>query len=208
MAGVILPFAFGSFGLEFIYKVGDNPEEFSLESIQVSISQDKRDVFITMSIFEGEKFTINEVNVLGDMPIDEEVYQPIIASLKDTTYSQAQITSIEEYFTSLLGNQGYTFAEVRGNPEIQESSNLVNLLFIIQPGNRTYARKINFSGNFLTNDEVLRREMRQFEGAWASDDAIENSKIRLERLGYFKEVNVETIPVPGTEDQILSLIHI
>ena len=136
------------------------------------------------------------------MPIDEEVYQPIIESLKDTTYSQAQITSIEEYFTSLLGNQGYTFAEVRGNPEIQETSNLVNLLFIIQPGNRTYARKINFSGNFLTNDEVLRREMRQFEGAWASDDAIENSKIRLERLGYFKEVNVETIPVPGTEDQI------
>ena len=176
--------------------------EFSLESIQVSISQDKRDVFITMSIFEGEKFTINEVNVLGDMPIDEEVYQPIIDSLKDTTYSQAQITSIEEYFTSLLGNQGYTFAEVRGNPEIQESSNLVDLLFIIQPGNRTYARKINFSGNFLTNDEVLRREMRQFEGAWASDDAIENSKVRLERLGYFKEVNVETIPVPGTEDQI------
>ena len=76
------------------------------------------------------------------------------------------------------------------------------VIFLVQPGNRTYARKILFSGNYLTNDEVLRREMRQFEGAWASDNLIEGSKLRLERLGFFKEVNVETIPVPGTEDQV------
>ena len=176
--------------------------KYSLESIQVSISQDRKDVFITMSILEGEKYTIDEVNIIGDLPLDENLYQPILDSLNGQLYSQAQITQIEEYFTNLLGNEGYTFAEVRGTPEIQDDDELVDLLFIVQPGNRTYARKINFSGNYLTNDEVLRREMRQFEGAWASDNLIEQSKLRLERLGYFKEVNVETIPVPGTEDQV------
>ena len=176
--------------------------KYSLESIQVSISQDRKDVFITMSILEGEKYTIDEVNIIGDLPLDENLYQPILDSLNGQLYSQAQITQIEECFTNLLGNEGYTFAEVRGTPEIQDDDELVDLLFIVQPGNRTYARKINFSGNYLTNDEVLRREMRQFEGAWASDNLIEQSKLRLERLGYFKEVNVETIPVPGTEDQV------
>ena len=151
---------------------------------------------------EGEKYTIDEVNIIGDLPIDENLYQPILDTLNGELYSQAQITQIEEYFKNLLGNEGYTFAEVRGTPEIQDDDELVDLLFIVQPGNRTYARKINFSGNYLTNDEVLRREMRQFEGAWASDNLIEQSKLRLERLGYFKEVNVETIPVPGTEDQV------
>ena len=176
--------------------------KFSLESSQVSVSKDKKDVFITLSISEGEQYSINEINVIGEMPLDEAIYTPIVESLKDQIYSQAQITSIEEYFVNLLGNEGYTFAEVTGNPEVSEDANNVSLIFLVQPGNRTYARKILFSGNYLTNDEVLRREMRQFEGAWASDNLIENSKIRLERLGFFKEVEVETIPVPGTEDQV------
>ena len=176
--------------------------KFSLESSQVSVSKDKKDVFITLSISEGEQYSINEINVIGKMPLDEAIYTPIVESLKGQIYSQAQITSIEEYFVNLLGNEGYTFAEVTGNPEVSEDANNVSLIFLVQPGNRTYARKILFSGNYLTNDEVLRREMRQFEGAWASDNLIENSKIRLERLGFFKEVEVETIPVPGTEDQV------
>ena len=176
--------------------------KFSLESSQVSVSKDMKDVFITLSISEGEQYSINEINVIGEMPLDEAIYTPIVESLKDQIYSQAQITSIEEYFVNLLGNEGYTFAEVTGNPEVSEDANNVSLIFLVQPGNRTYARKILFSGNYLTNDEVLRREMRQFEGAWASDNLIENSKIRLERLGFFKEVEVETIPVPGTEDQV------
>ena len=176
--------------------------KFSLESVQVSVSEDKKDIFITYSISEGEKYKISKVNLIGDMPVDELIYQPILDSLLEEIYSQAQITAIEEFITSILGNEGYTFAQVKGNPEPIAEGQDVELTFIVQPGNRTYARKINFSGNFLTNDEVLRREMRQFEGAWASDDRIENSKVRLERLGYFKEVNVETIPVPGTEDQV------
>ena len=176
--------------------------KFSIESSQVSISKNKEDVFITLSISEGAQYKIDDVNVIGDMPLNEEMYLPIMESQKDRIYSQAQITQIEEYLVNLLGNEGYTFAEVSGNPEIDEDDQTVALLFVIQPGNRTYARKIQFSGNYLTNDEVLRREMRQFEGAWASDNLIEASKVRLERLGFFKEVNVETIPVAGSEDQV------
>jgi len=176
--------------------------KFSIESSQVSISKNKEDVFITLSISEGVQYKINDVTVIGDMPLNEEMYLPIIESQKDQIYSQAQITQIEEYFINLLGNEGYTFAEVTGNPEINEEDQTVSLLFVVQPGNRTYARKIQFTGNYLTNDEVLRREMRQFEGAWASDNLIEASKVRLERLGFFKEVNVETIPVAGSEDQV------
>jgi outer membrane protein insertion porin family len=176
--------------------------KFSIESSQVSVSKDKKDVFITLSVREGEQYKIDEVTVIGDVPLDELLYSPILESLKDQIYSQAQITSIEEYFVNFLGNEGYTFAEVSGNSDISEEGNKVSLIFLVQPGNRTYARKILFSGNYLTNDEVLRREMRQFEGAWASDNLIEGSKVRLERLGFFKEVEVETIPVPGTEDQV------
>jgi len=176
--------------------------KFSIESSQVSISKNKEDVFITLSISEGVQYKINDVTVIGDMPLNDEMYLPIMESQKDQIYSQAQITQIEEYLVNLLGNEGYTFAEVTGNPEINEEDQTVSLLFVVQPGNRTYARKIQFTGNYLTNDEVLRREMRQFEGAWASDNLIEASKVRLERLGFFKEVNVETIPVPGSEDQV------
>lgn len=176
--------------------------KFSIESSQVSVSKDKKDVFITLSISEGAQYTIDAVNIIGEMPIEEKMYTPILDGLKDQIYSQAQITSIEEYLVNYLGNEGYTFAEVTGNPEINVEENTVSLIFLVQPGNRTYARKILFSGNYLTNDEVLRREMRQFEGAWASDNLIEGSKVRLERLGFFKEVSVETIPVPGTEDQV------
>jgi len=176
--------------------------KFSIESSQISLSRDKKSIFITFNVNEGSKYKINEVDVIGEVPFDEEVYEEIVGSLKDTTYSQAQITSIEEFFTNVLGNRGYAFAEVIGNPEINEETNEVKLIFSVQPGNRTYTRKILFTGNNVTQDHVLRREMRQFEGAWSSDNAIEAGKIRLERLGYFKEVNVETIPVPGTDDQI------
>ena len=176
--------------------------KFSIESSQISLSRDKKLIFITFNVNEGEKYTINDVDVVGEIPFDEDVYIDIINRLKDTTYSQAQITSIEEFFTNVLGNRGYAFAEVVGNPEINEATNEVKLIFSVQPGNRTYTRKILFTGNDITQDYVLRREMRQFEGAWTSDNSIEAGKVRLERLGYFKEVNVETIPVPGTEDQI------
>ena len=176
--------------------------KFSIESSQISLSRDKKSIFITFNVNEGEKYKINDVDVVGEVPFEEVIYKDILEGLKNTTYSQAQITSIEDFFTNVLGNRGYAFAEVAGNPEINEDTNEVKLIFSIQPGNRTYTRKILFTGNDITQDHVLRREMRQFEGAWTSDNSIEAGKVRLERLGYFKEVNVETIPVPSTDDQI------
>ena len=176
--------------------------QFSIESSQVSISRDRSSIYITYIISEGPKYTISDVKIVGDMPINEELIDPIIETQKDITYSQAQITQIEEIFTSLLGNEGYAFASVKGQPDIDEEMLEVDLSFVIDPGKRTYTRKILFEGNEITQDDVLRREMRQFEGAWASDDKIEQSRVRLERLGFFKEVNVETVPVPGTDDQI------
>jgi outer membrane protein insertion porin family len=176
--------------------------KFSIESSEISLSKDKKSIFINFNIFEGEQYTINDVEVVGDLPFGDEVYEEITNTLKDQIYSQAQITSIEEFFTNVLGNQGYAFAEVTGNPVVDDDSQDVKITFSVVPGKRTYTRKILFAGNNLTQDYVLRREMRQFEGAWSSDNSIEAGKIRLERLGYFKEVNVETIPVVGTDDQI------
>ena len=176
--------------------------KFSIESSQISLSRDKKSIFITYNVNEGNKYTIDDVDVIGEIPFEEEVYIYIVNSLKDQTYSQAQITSIEEFFINVLGNRGYAFAEVSGDTQIIDDSNEVKLTFTVVPGKKTYTRKIIFTGNNVTQDYVLRREMRQFEGAWTSDNSIEAGKVRLERLGYFKEVNVETIPVVGTEDQI------
>jgi outer membrane protein insertion porin family len=176
--------------------------KFSIESSQISLSKDMKSIFINFNIFEGTKYTISNAEVVGDIPLDDEVYSGIISSLNGLTYSQAQITSIEEFFVNILGNRGYAFAEVTGNPEVNENTDEVEIIFTIDPGKRTYTRKILFTGNNITQDYVLRREMRQFEGAWSSNNSIEAGKVRLERLGYFKEVEVETIPVPNTDDQI------
>ena len=176
--------------------------KFSIESSQISLSRDKKSIFITFNINEGQTYIINDVNLIGEIPFEEEVYIEIIESLKNETYSQAKITSIEEFFVNVLGNRGYAFAEVTGNTDVIDDSNEVNLTFSVIPGNKTYTRKILFTGNYVTQDEVLRREMRQFEGAWSSNNSIEAGKVRLERLGFFKEVNVETVPVIGTEDEI------
>ena len=176
--------------------------KFSIESSQISLSRDKKSIFITFNINEGKKYTINNVNIIGEIPFEENIYINILENLKKETYSQAQITSIEEFFVDVLGNRGYAFAEVKGDTETIDDSNQVDLTFAVIPGKKTYTRKILFTGNHVTQDEVLRREMRQFEGAWSSNNSIEAGKVRLERLGYFKEVNVETLPVVGTEDQI------
>jgi len=176
--------------------------KFSVESTQVSLSKDYKDIFINYNLYEGDKFSISEAQVTGDIPLEVSAYENITASLKGQTYSQQQITSIEEFFINILGNQGYAFAEVNPSTEIDDENNEVKIIFNINAGKRTYTRKILFAGNDTTQDYVLRREMRQFEGAWSSDNQIETGKIRLERLGYFKEVQVETVPVANSDDQI------
>ena len=176
--------------------------KFSVESTQVSLSKDYKDIFINYNLYEGDKFSISEAQVTGDIPLEASTYENITAALKGQTYSQQQITSIEEFFINILGNQGYAFAEVNPSTDIDDENNEVKITFNINAGKRTYTRKILFAGNNTTQDYVLRREMRQFEGAWSSDNQIETGKIRLERLGYFKEVQVETVPVANSDDQI------
>ena len=176
--------------------------KFSVESTQVSLSKDYKDIFINYNLYEGDKFSISEAQVTGDIPLEASTYENITAALKGQTYSQQQIASIEEFFINILGNQGYAFAEVNPSTDIDDENNEVKITFNIDAGKRTYTRKILFAGNNTTQDYVLRREMRQFEGAWSSDNQIETGKIRLERLGYFKEVQVETVPVANSDDQI------
>ena len=176
--------------------------EFNLESSQVSVSADKSQVFITLNISEGTTYAVDKVKIVGDLPIDEEVLKSLILIKSGERFNQYLITETEEIFKNILGNEGYSFAEVRGVPDVNEESGNVDLTFYVDAQQRTYVRRIIFKGNKRTHDVVLRREMRQMEGAWASNNLIENSKLRLERLGYFKEVESETIPVPGVNDQI------
>ena len=176
--------------------------KFSIESTQISLSRDMKEIFINFNVSEGDKYTISDAEVIGEIPFDSDVYEQVLGSIKDVTYSQSQITAIEDFFLNILGNRGYAFAEVTGSPEVEENSKEVKIIFNIQSGKKTYTRKILFIGNNVTQDHVLRREMRQFEGAWSSDNLIESGKIRLERLGYFKQVDVETITVPSSDDQV------
>nr|WP_322740924.1 outer membrane protein assembly factor BamA [Endozoicomonas gorgoniicola] len=175
---------------------------FNIRSTQVSISPDKQSVFITVNIDEGEKYTINEVNLSGDLIIDEEEARNLVLAKPEQTFSRRIITTTEEILSRRLGNEGYTFANVSGIPTPNHENKTVDLTFFVDPGRRAYVRRINFSGNTKTEDEVLRREMRQMEGASANTENIEQSKVRLERLGFFRQVDVETPPVPGSSDQI------
>jgi len=176
--------------------------QFEIESTQVAVSPTKDSVFITANVVEGEKFTVTDVDLSGDLVLPEEDLKRFIVIRSGETYSEQLVTATEEYLARRLGNEGYNFATVTGIPEVVEGSNEVALKFFIDPGKRTYVRRINFEGNSRTSDDVLRREMRQMEAAPASASAIEQSRIRLERLGYFKQAEVETVELPGYDDLI------
>ena len=176
--------------------------EFKLDSSQVSVTPDKTSVFITLNVDEGSTYKVNDIKIVGDIPVDEELLDSLVLIKRGEIFNQYLITETEELFKNILGNEGYSFAEIRGVPDVNKETGDVDLTFYVDPQQRTYVRRIIFKGNKRTRDVVLRREMRQMEGAWASNNLIENSKLRLERLGYFKEVESETIPVPGVNDLI------
>ncbi len=179
--------------------------KFNVDSSIVSLSQDKKNIFITINISENKIFYTNEVSYAGDLP---DAISPILILQKtqfiipNAPFSQEALTFAEEEITSLMSNQGFSSAEVVASTEEADKEGFVDVTVFIDPGQRTYIRKINFSGNKRTHDVVLRREMRQMEGSWASDVLLENSKRRLDRLGYFKEVEYETVPVSGEADKI------
>ncbi len=176
--------------------------QFQIDSVQVSITPDLSDVYITINVDEGDIYKVGRVELLGDFKdVNPELLRPLLAVQEGQTFSRALLTFSEERITNALGNAGYTFASASGIPEPREDG-LVDVRFYVETGQRTYVRRIEFTGHKVTQDEVLRREMRQMEGGWANTSMIELSKVRLERLGFFQEINVETPEVPGTENQI------
>ena len=176
---------------------------FSVDSTQVSIAPNMEDVYITVNVIEGDQFKISAVEVAGELrDIPEESIRALLLTQEGQTFSRQYMTLSEERIESALGNAGYTFASATGEPAANDDGETVTVKYFIDAGKRAYVRRLSFQGNTVTQDHVLRREMRQMEGGWASTAMIEGSKIRLQRLGFFKEVNVETPSVPGTDDQI------
>ena len=174
----------------------------NVESTQVSISPDKADIYITANIIEGEQYTVEKIQVTGDLVIEEATLRRLIMTQDNDIFSRKKMEQSVENITSLLSNIGYAFANINPIPQIDRENRLVTINYFVDPGKRVYVRQITFVGNSGTKDEVLRREMRQFEGGWFSQAAIDRSKIRLQRLTYFESVNIETPAVPGTDDQI------
>ncbi|MGC8121251.1 outer membrane protein assembly factor BamA [Marinobacter sp. VGCF2001] len=175
--------------------------DFSVESSQVSISPDKQDVFIAIALNEGPQYTISDIRLRGELIVGEEELRKFIPVEEGDVFSRAQMTAISEALSFRLGREGYAFANVNAVPE-PGKDNTAAVTFFVEPGKRAYVRRVSFSGNVSTKDEVLRQEMTQMEGGVASSDRIEFSKTRLERLGFFQTVDVETVPVPGTDDLV------
>ena len=173
-----------------------------IASTQVSITPDKKHVYITVNINEGEKYTVRDVKLSGDLKVPEDQVKSLLLVQPGQVFSRKVMTTTSELITRRLGNEGYTFANVNGVPQPNDQDHTVDIMFVVDPGKRAYVNRINYRGNTKTEDEVLRREMRQMEGGWASTYLIDQSKTRLERLGFFKEVNVETPQVAGTDDQV------
>ncbi|MBR9867470.1 MAG: outer membrane protein assembly factor BamA [Oceanospirillales bacterium] len=174
---------------------------FTIDSSQVSLSPDKKHVYITVSVTEGEKFTVGSVTVAGDLVIDEQALLSAVTVAKGATFSRREMTESQDALIRKLGDKGYLFANVSPVPQINDD-NTVNLQFFIAPGKLTYVRRILIKGNTKTADVVARRSMSQMEGGLVSSAAIERSKQRIAQTGYFKDVNVETAAVPGTDDQV------
>ena len=175
--------------------------DFNVESSQVSISPDKQKVFIVIALNEGRQYTLSDIRLRGNLIVPEQELRDLIPIKVGDVFSRAQMTAISESLSFRLGREGYAFADVNAVPETSEDGTAA-VTFFVEPGKRAYVRRVNFSGNVSTRDDVLRQEMTQMEGGIASSDRIEFSKVQLERLGFFKGVNVETVPVLGTDDLV------
>jgi outer membrane protein insertion porin family len=175
---------------------------FAIESTQVAITPDKKDIYVTINVKEGDIYKLDKVKLTGNLVVKPEELIKLMTVGPGETFSRKNATETSKAIQDRLGDDGYAFANVNMVPEIHEANKTVDMAFFVDPGKRAYVRRINFSGNTKTRDEVLRREMRQMESSWASSSKIERSKTRLERLGYFETVTVETPPVPGTADQL------
>jgi len=176
--------------------------DFAIESTQVAIAPDKEDIFITINIVEGDRYKISDVRLAGELILTEGQLNPFVAVKPGQIYSQRAISNSADLIRLRLGEEGYAFASIEPVPELDRDAKTVALTLYIEPKNRVYVRRVNFQGADSVNDDVFRREMRQFEGGYLSNSKVERSKIRLQRLPYIEEVSVETTPVPGTPDLV------
>ncbi len=176
--------------------------EFAVESTQVSITPDKKEIYITINITEGPKYTISQVSLAGELLLSEAELRRLITVKPGDVYSREALTLSTKAISDRLGSDGYAFASVNAAPEIDREKRTAAFTFFIDAGRRVYVRRINISGNVKTRDEVIRREMRQLEGAWYDATRIERSKVRITRLNYFEQVNIDTPAVAGSQDQI------
>jgi outer membrane protein insertion porin family len=176
--------------------------DFNVDSTQVSITPDKKDVYISVGVTEGEKFTVSDVRLAGELLVPEAELRKLIKMKPGEVFSREALTDSTKAISDRLGNDGYAFANVNAAPELDRTKRQVAFTFFVDPGRRVYVRRINVAGNTKTRDEVIRREMRQLEGGWYSAEQVANSRSRIDRLGYFNDVAIETPSVPGTTDQI------
>ncbi|MCK5728738.1 MAG: outer membrane protein assembly factor BamA [Methylococcales bacterium] len=176
--------------------------KFRIESSQISMTPNKKEMYVTVNIKEGNVFTLSKVKLAGNLIVNPEELIKLMQVGPGEIFSRKNATATSKNISDRLGDEGYIFSNVNMIPDINEELKTVEMTFFVDPGKRVYVRKVNISGNNKTRDEVLRREMRQMESSWASTKKIERSKARLSRLGYFESVDVETPPVVGAADQI------
>lgn len=175
---------------------------FDIQSTQVSLSPNKQDIYLTINLHEGEAYRIRDVKFTGELILPEEELRKLVIFEKGELYSRKRVNATQKRITDRLGDEGYAFADVKPIPVLNEADKTVDINFTINPKKQVYVRHINFEGNYLSRDEVLRREMTQFEGGLASSKRIARSRNNLELLGYFKGVKIDTVPVPGTDDEV------
>lgn len=181
---------------------------FNIDSTQVSLTPDMKDIYITINVTEGKKYTVSAVNLAGNLVLPKVQVEKLISINPGDIFSRKKITATTKAISDRLGDEGYAFANVNAVPEVNKKKQTVALTFFVDPGRRVYVRRINITGNTTTRDEVIRREMRQMEAGMMSTRKVARSRTRLERLGYFSNVSVNTPVVPGTNDQVDLNYHV
>ena len=176
--------------------------EFNVESTQISITPDMRDIYITVNLSEGEQYTVSDVKLAGELLVPKEELEAMILLQPGDVFARKKLTESVKKITDRLGDEGYAFANVNAAPELDAENQKAGFTFFVDPGKRVYVRRINITGNDRTRDEVIRREFRQMEGGWHSTSKINRSRQRVDKLLFFNSVNVETPAVPDAPDQV------
>lgn len=176
--------------------------DFHIESVQVTLSPDYKHIFITINVHEGQIYTIHDVDLAGEFVVPKGILEKLILPRSGDTFSMGMAQNSADLMSNLLGSKGYAFAKISPVPKLNHDTHEVDLTFYVQPGNRAYVRRINFSGMPGTDNIVFRREMRQLEGTWLSNTALKRSKIRLQRLRFVKKVDESTDRIPGSPDLV------